>query len=73
MTWRDIHNQRRHALGFEKIDKNQIQAEIPSFITEDAHNLLVFRFSGKKPMVGYRVRNVLYVLWFDKNYSLYPH
>lgn len=46
---------------------------MPEFITEDKANLLAFRFSGKKPMVGYRIRNIFYVLWFDAAFELYDH
>ncbi|WP_448216271.1 hypothetical protein [Endozoicomonas sp. 2B-B] len=60
-------------MGFEKIPKHQIRATIPAFITEEVTNLLAFRYHGKHPMVGYRVRDVFYVLWFDHNFSLYPH
>lgn len=71
--WKELKGQNRHALGFEKIATDAIQAPIPSFITEDNRNLLAFRFSGKKPMVGYRLRNIFYILWFDAKFELYKH
>jgi hypothetical protein len=73
LTWSDIKKSPRHGLGFEKIPKTQIQGSIPVSITEDMTDFLSFRFSGKKPMVGYRMQNVFYVLWFDLDYSLYGH
>ena len=72
-TWREIKQMPRHGLGFEKIDKKSISAPMPSFITPDVNHFLSFRFHGKRPMVGYRQNEVFYVLWFDKNFSLYDH
>nr|VFK10581.1 MAG: hypothetical protein BECKLPF1236A_GA0070988_100409 [Candidatus Kentron sp. LPFa]VFK27148.1 MAG: hypothetical protein BECKLPF1236C_GA0070990_100439 [Candidatus Kentron sp. LPFa] len=46
---------------------------MPKFITEDNKDLLAFRFSGKKPMVEYRYKNIFYVLWFDHKRKLYKH
>ncbi len=72
-SWAEIKKTGRHKLGFEKIDKKSINAPIPAFITEEVDHFLAFRFSGMKPMVGYRLRDVFYVLWFDSCFDLYPH
>ena len=63
----------RHGLGYEKIAINSINVQIRKFITEDQNNLIAFRFNGLKSMVGYRYRNVFYVLWFDHDFSVYDH
>lgn len=73
ITWQEIIDSGRHGLGFEKIPRHQIQAGIPRFITEDVDHFLAFRFSGTKPMVGYRRNDVFFVLWFDHDFTLYPH
>ena len=73
ITWKEINNQHRHALGLEKISRDGIKAPIPAFITEDVDHFLAFRFNGKKAMVGYRQKYVFYVLWFDHDFSLYKH
>lgn len=73
ILWRDLKQAGRHGLGAEKIPRYQIKAPIPQFITEDQDYFLAIRFNGKAPMVGYRVRNVFYVLWFDHAYNLYEH
>ena len=73
LSWSEIKKQDRHGLGLEKIPKRIIRAGIPRFITEDEDHLLAFRYHGKRPMVGYRIRNVFYVLWFDHDFSLYSH
>ena len=73
LSWNDIKKENRHALGFEKIPKDSIRGSKPEFITEDIKDFLSFRFSGMKPMVGYRMQNIFYVLWFDLDYTLYKH
>jgi len=73
MKWKEIMQADRHGLGTEKIAKNAINAPIPKFLTEDVEELLAFRFSGMKPMVGFRQRETFFVLWFDDDFTLYPH
>jgi hypothetical protein len=72
-TWAEVKSMPRHALGFEKIAKKSICAQLPSFITDDMDHFLAFRFDGMKPMIGYRLRNIFYVLWFDAKFTLYDH
>lgn len=73
LTWADIKKAGRHQLGTEKIQKNSIRAPVPKFITEEVDSYLVFRYHGLRPMVGYRQRDVFYVLWFDSDFTLYDH
>lgn len=73
LTWNQIKRCDRHKLGTEKIPRNQIKASIPKFITADFEEFLVFRYNGSKPMVGYRQRDIFFVLWFDYDLSLYDH
>ena len=73
LPWAKVKTLDRHGLGLEKIAKTSIKAALPPFITEDNEDLIALRFHGKKPMVGYRVRDVFYVLWFDHNFTLYNH
>jgi hypothetical protein len=72
LTWNEIHSQGRHQFGYEKISRNAIKAPIPKFITEDV-NFIAFRFSGIKAMVGYRDGAIFYVIWLDRNFTLYDH
>lgn len=72
LTWSQIHSQGRHQLGYEKISRDAIKAPIPKFITEDV-NFIAFRFSGMKAMVGYRDGAIFYVIWLDRNFTLYDH
>jgi len=73
LTWKGIKDIGRHGLGTEKIAKSSINAPIPKFITDEVDNFLAFRYNGKCPMVGYRQRNVFFVLWFDHDFTLYNH
>ncbi|WP_340124449.1 hypothetical protein [Methylobacter svalbardensis] len=73
LTWNQIKQLDKHGLGTEKIPKAQIKAPIPRFITDELDHLLVFRYKGLHPMVGYRQRDVFFVLWFDHDFSLYSH
>jgi len=73
IPWKEIKNLPRHGLGIEKISKSSIKTALPKNITEDFNYFLAFRFSGKKPMVGYRVHEIFYVLWFDHDFTLYEH
>ena len=73
MSWTEIKGTSRHGLGMEKIDRKSIKGTIPRFITEDMEHFLAFRFSGLKPMIGYREKNIFYILWLDNNFTLYSH
>jgi len=73
LTWNEIKQAHRHGLGTEKVPKNAIKAPTPRFITEECKHYLVFRYHGKKPMVGYRKGEVFYILWFDADFTLYDH
>lgn len=73
ITWRELKNADRQGIGFEKIAKTAISEKLPAYVTQDVDCLLAFRFKGKAPMVGYRVKDVFYVLWFDRDFTLYNH
>jgi len=48
-----------------------MHAPIPAHVTEDVQRFIAFRFSGRAPMVGYRVQAIFYLLWLDRNFTLY--
>ena len=70
--WREIVQAPRHGIGTEKISKDAIKAAIPPSITEDV-TFLALRYKGKNPMVGYRDGRTFYVLFIDKDFTVYPH
>lgn len=72
--WQDLQQAPKHGLGCEKIERNSIQKTIPPHLKDDAAvNFLSFRFSGKKPMVGYRVDQTFHVIWIDRDFTVYNH
>jgi hypothetical protein len=74
-TWRDLRQAGRHGQGYEKIDRSDIKGTIPAHVTEDV-NIIAFRFSGLKPMAGYRDikdRRIFHIVWLDKDFTLYKH
>jgi hypothetical protein len=73
LTWGQVKTIDRHGLGLEKIAKHSIKAAMPPFITDEFDDFIALRFNGKSPMVGYRLNDVFYVLWFDHNFTLYNH
>ncbi|EFE48732.1 hypothetical protein NEIELOOT_02709 [Neisseria elongata subsp. glycolytica ATCC 29315] len=73
LTWENIKKADRHGLGTEKIAKNSIKAPMPRFITDEVADFLVFRYNDTCPMVGYRHKDIFFVLWFDHNFTLYNH
>lgn len=73
LSWKEIRQAPRHGLGTEKIARSSIKAAIPPFITDEITDFLAFRYHGKRPMVGYRLRDVFFVLWLDRDFTLYDH
>lgn len=74
LPWNEIEQGGRHQLGAEKIPCDQIKKMKPRFIKDDTKKYLVLRFSpDRKAMVGYRIKDVFYVLWLDKDFTLYKH
>jgi hypothetical protein len=72
LTWQQLHQAERHKQGYEIINRDAINTGIPSYITEDTQ-ILAFRFSDKKPMVGFRRDEVFFVVWLDRDFTLYKH
>ncbi len=73
MTWAQINSAPRHGLGTERMPACQIRARLPTCVTADV-NLLVFRWNGKLPFIGYRDGRVLHVLWIEQQFGeLYNH
>jgi hypothetical protein len=73
-TWQELQQAPRKGLGFEKINRNAIKASLPKHLEKDeAINFIAFRFSGNKPMVGYREHEVYHVVWLDRDFTVYNH
>lgn len=72
MTWEQIRMADKHGLGTEKINRDSIKAGIPSHVTGDI-TFYALRFSGKKPIVGYKSDFIFHILYIDRNFALYDH
>lgn len=72
LTWDEIQSSGRYQMGFEWIPQGQIKVPIPHGITEDVR-IMVFRYNGKKAMLGYRIGHVYYPFWLDTDFSAYDH
>jgi hypothetical protein len=71
-TWSELQQAPKHGLGFETIARTSLKVAVPKHVTPEV-NILAFRFSGKMPMVGYKDGQTFHVLWFDREFAVYPH
>jgi hypothetical protein len=73
LSWKDIHRAPRHGQGTELIPRAQVKARIPTRF-EDTDKFMAFRYDGKLPMLGVRIRDVYHVLWIEPEFNqLYDH
>lgn len=73
LTWNQIHGSHRYGLGAEKIKRKSIIVGMPRNLPEDVNDFWAIRFSGKKPMIGFRNDDIYHIVWFDRNFSVYDH
>lgn len=71
-TWQQIQVEKRHGYGHEIISRDSLRIRIPDGITEETR-ILAFRFSKKKPMIGYRRESVFHIIYLDRNFDAYDH
>lgn len=72
-TWKDLITAPRHGQGTEFIPSSQIKAPIPAPF-QDEKRFLVFRYEGKIPMGGIRIRDIYHILWIEPEFNrLYDH
>lgn len=72
LTWPEVYSSHRHGLGAEKIARGDLRACVRDRIPESAPPIAL-RFSGKKPMIGYRDENILRIVALDPKFEAYPH
>ena len=73
LSWVELRQRGHRQGGYEKIPHDQITAGIPQHITEDV-TLIVFRFNSDNGRIaGYREWDVFYIVWVDRNLTLYKH
>lgn len=73
MTKKAIQTANKHGLGTEKIAKSSLTVNVQNVLSEEMDHILVMRYNGYKPMGGYFVKNIFYVLWIEGRYSFYSH
>ena len=74
LTWEQIRQSGRHAMGGEKIDRDSIKSGLPpdAIMTKD-QSFIAFRFLGKTPFVGVRNKFVFHIIYIDRSFTLYKH
>ena len=72
LTWRELSFGDHHGLAYEKIKAVKVPLPL-SVKNKNGLKLIAFRFSGKKPMVGYREGCIFYVIFFDRDMNIYKH
>lgn len=73
MTWNEILLADRHGLGCENLPSYQIKVGIPKEL-EDRKNFLVLRYSGKLPMIGFRISDTFHLVWIEAEFGqIYDH
>lgn len=70
LTWAQLSTAPHNKLGYEPIRK--LNVPLPKNIKEDV-TIISFRFCGKKPMVGYRDKQIFYILFLDREFKVYDH
>lgn len=70
LTWQELYNAPSHGLGCEPI--RRLKVKPPQHLPKDTI-FVAFRFSGKKPMVGHREKDVFHIIWFDSKFDVYDH
>jgi len=51
--------------------QEQLRFKLPVDLSPDV-DIYSFRFSEKGRIFGYRIKNVFYLIWFDRNHDVYP-
>jgi hypothetical protein len=71
-TWQDIKFSGRHDGGSEKINRCSFKATIPDSVPKDV-DLYALRFSGKKPIIGFKSDFIFHILFIDNKFNVYKH
>jgi hypothetical protein len=73
MTINQIRNNSKHKAGVEFLSIKFVKDTIPLRFSSDHTDVAILRFSAMKPMVGFLERDIFYVIWLDRNFTLYKH
>jgi hypothetical protein len=75
ITWKQINVSDRHGFGTEKLPIKQIKPQLPTFITPDVKELLVFRANGdNRPFLGIRSGKIFHIVFIEERFGdVYNH
>lgn len=71
MTWGTIQLAPKTGLGHQKIVPSSLKVPVPAGVRPDVEFFLAFRLSQKARIVGYRVGEMLHIVWVDPNHVVY--
>lgn len=71
-TWRELRGTQRHGAGYELIPWAKVSCCPPADVQPDTQ-ATVFRFYGKRAMIGYTKDEVFHILLLDRDYKAYDH
>jgi hypothetical protein len=72
-TWNQLKTEDgKHALGYELLERSALGDKANGIPYE--FKIVVFRFHGKKPMIGYRCsQGIFHIVYLDRDFTLYKH
>ena len=75
MKWQHINTLGKHQAGFELIPIKKVSGfKKPAFLTPDITQYHVFRYQGKRAMIGHKSRSsIFHIFHFDNNFTSYNH
>ena len=75
LGWREIYKTQRHGFGVEKIPIKQFKPKMPSTITPEMEDLMVFRADGMNHVfAGFKREKVFFIVFIESDFgNLYNH
>jgi hypothetical protein len=71
MTWNEIIGKEHHPISTTDLSNNA-QSRLLELELDDNEFLYSLRIEGKKRLWGIRDNEILYILWYDHEHSVYP-
>ena len=73
VTWDELAKSGKHGLGWELLPISKLSI-VPPPKFADNDQVMVFRYHGKLPMVGFRVATIFHVWAIERHFGeLYKH
>jgi hypothetical protein len=71
LTWKKIISEKKDGNGFEAIPRGSFTASLPTAVTPEVDELLVFRYSEAGRIAGYRDNDIYHIVLVGEH--LYKH